>query len=140
LWPTSKFKPPKYFEKTIINNVNIIDVETGNIAYNQYVLIENSRITKIDTVQITAFDDALIIDGTGKYLIPGLWDMHTHSNQHSEWLHHPLYIANGVTSVRDMSGQLNEKDSYWVVPEWSPTIFQFFITLCSMNCNFFDRI
>jgi hypothetical protein len=114
LWPTNILEPPKSFEKTIIKNVNIIDVETGNIAYNQYVLIENSRITKIDSTHITVSDDALIIDGSGQFLIPGLWDMHTHSNQHSEWLHHPLYIANGITSVRDMSGQLNKKDSYWV--------------------------
>ena len=40
--------------------------------------------------------------------------MHTHSNQHSPWLHHPLYIANGVTGIRDMSGILDKKDSYWV--------------------------
>jgi hypothetical protein len=114
LWPTSKLQTPVVFEKTIIKNVNIVDVVTGEVALNQFVLIEQSRITKIDTTHITVSDDALIIDGNGKYLIPGLWDMHTHSNQHSEWLHHPLYIANGVTGVRDMSGQLNEKDSYWV--------------------------
>ncbi|WP_439132488.1 amidohydrolase family protein [Polaribacter sp.] len=114
LWPTSTLQPPKSFEKTIINNVNIIDVETGEIAKHQFVVIENSRITKIDSINIEVSDDALKIEGSGKFLIPGLWDMHTHSNQHSEWLHHPLYIANGVTGVRDMSGQLNEKDSYWV--------------------------
>lgn len=114
MWPTSKFQPPKSFEKTIIKNVNIVNVETGEIAKNQFILIEQSRITKIDSSKIAVPEDALLIDGKGKYLIPGLWDMHTHSNQHSEWLHHPLYIANGVTGVRDMSGQLNEMDSYWV--------------------------
>lgn len=114
LWPTSSLQTPVAFERTIIKNVNVVDVVTGEVTADQFVLIEQSRITKIDTTHITASDDALIIDGTGKYLIPGLWDMHTHSNQHSEWLHHPLYIANGITGVRDMSGQLNEKDSYWV--------------------------
>ncbi|WP_417201376.1 amidohydrolase family protein [Bizionia sp.] len=114
LWPMSSLQPPKLSNKTIIKNVNIVDVETGEIAKHQFVLIENSRITKIDTTHIIASDDVLLIDGTGKFLIPGLWDMHTHSNQHSEWLHHPLYIANGVTGVRDMSGHLNKKDSYWV--------------------------
>ncbi|MEP3371710.1 amidohydrolase family protein [Maribacter dokdonensis] len=114
IWPTSTLQSPKSFVKTIIKNVNIIDVETGEVIKNQFVLIENSRITKIDSTHIPVSDDALLIDGSGQFLIPGLWDMHTHSNQHSEWLHHPLYIANGVTSVRDMSGQLNKKDSYWV--------------------------
>ncbi|WGF91679.1 amidohydrolase family protein [Aequorivita marisscotiae] len=114
LWPNSKFQTPVVYERTIIKNINIVDVVTGEIAEDQFVLIEQSQITKIDSTNITTSENALIIDGTGKFLIPGLWDMHTHSNQHSEWLHHPLYIANGVTGVRDMSGQLNEKDSYWV--------------------------
>ncbi|UAM97961.1 amidohydrolase family protein [Polaribacter litorisediminis] len=114
LWPMSTLQPPKLSEQTIIKNVNIVDVATGEIAKHRFVLIEHSRITKVDTTNITASDDALIIDGTDKFLIPGLWDMHTHSNQHSAWLHHPLYIANGITGVRDMSGQLNERDSYWV--------------------------
>ncbi|MDP3468829.1 MAG: amidohydrolase family protein [Daejeonella sp.] len=39
--------------------------------------------------------------------------MHTHSVKYSESLHHPLYIANGVTGIRDMSGQLDRKDNYW---------------------------
>ncbi|AZQ58303.1 hypothetical protein EJ994_05580 [Maribacter sp. MJ134] len=114
IWPTNTLQPPKSFEETIIKNVSIVDVKTGKIAKHQFVLIEHSRITKIDSTNIIVSDDALIIDGTDKFLIPGLWDMHTHSDQHSEWLHHPLYIANGITGVRDMSGQLNEKDSYWV--------------------------
>ena len=58
--------------------------------------------------------DYLIIDGSGKFIIPGLWDMHTLSNSYSEWLHHPLYIANGVTGIRDMSGTLDKEDAYWV--------------------------
>lgn len=114
MWPTSKLQTPVVYEKTIIKNINIVDVVTGEIAEDQFVLIEQSRITKIDSTNIATSEDVLLIDGTGKFLIPGLWDMHTHSNQHSEWFHHPLYIANGVTGVRDMSGQLNKKDSYWV--------------------------
>ncbi|WP_397445994.1 amidohydrolase family protein [Polaribacter sp. R77954] len=114
LWPMDVIEPPKLFQKTIVKNVTIIDVETGNLAKHQFVLIENSRITKIDSIPIEVVDDVLHIDGSGKYLMPSLWDMHTHSNQQSAWLHHPLYIANGVTGIRDMSGQLNKKDSYWV--------------------------
>ncbi|APQ18725.1 amidohydrolase family protein [Maribacter hydrothermalis] len=114
LWPMSTLQPPKLSKKAIIKNVNIIDVVSGKVLKKQSVFIERSRITKIDSTNKIDSNQALIIDGTGKFLIPGLWDMHTHSNQHSEWLHHPLYIANGITGVRDMSGQLNENDSYWV--------------------------
>ncbi len=45
---------------------------------------------------------AKIVDGKGKYLIPGLWDMHVHTWDYEST--YPLYIANGVTGVRDMFG------------------------------------
>lgn len=53
------------------------------------------------------------ITARGGYLIPGLWDMHGHSYKTSPQLHHPLYLAHGVTAVRDMSGCMDRPDSYW---------------------------
>lgn len=115
LWPMPKLKLPKKFDTVLIQSVNIIDIKSGDILENRDLLIKNNIIKAIDTSgKLKANSTSLIINGSGKYIIPGLWDMHTHSNQHSEWLHHPLYIANGVTGIRDMSGQLNERDSYWV--------------------------
>ncbi len=115
LWPMPKLNLPKKFDTVLIQSVNIIDVKSGGILENRDILIKNNIISEIDTSGILKANSAsLIINGSGKYIIPGLWDMHTHSNQHSEWLHHPLYIANGVTGIRDMSGQLNKRDSYWV--------------------------
>jgi hypothetical protein len=115
LWPLPKLDSPKVFETILIKSINIIDVKSGDILENRDILIENNKISAIDTTGfIKVSSSALVINGFDKYAMPGLWDMHTHSNQHSEWLHHPLYIANGVTGIRDMSGQLNEKDSYWV--------------------------
>ena len=114
-WPLQDLKVPIKHDTILIQSVNVIDVNSGNLIENQDILITGNRIAEIGTSgSIHGFDDSFLIDGLGKFVIPGLWDMHTHSNQHSEWLHHPLYIANGVTGVRDMSGQLNEKDSYWV--------------------------
>jgi hypothetical protein len=72
LWPTSTLQPPESFEKTIIKNVNIVDVVSGKVVRNQFVLIEHSRITKINSTQFKVSDDALIINGTDKFLIPGL--------------------------------------------------------------------
>ncbi|WP_271783842.1 amidohydrolase family protein [Aquimarina algiphila] len=114
LWPLPKLKTPKRYNKTLIKSINILDVKSGDIKYNRNILIENNTIISIDSLGYHQQKAELIIEGKGRYIIPGLWDMHTHSNQHSEWLHHPLYIANGVTGIRDMSGQLSEKDSYWV--------------------------
>lgn len=114
LWPLPTLTPPLSHERIIITSANIIDVTSGNILENRDILIKDNRIHTIDTSGVLVIHTSdFVIDGRGKYVIPGLWDMHTHSNQHSEWLHHPLYIANGVTGIRDMSGQLNEKDSYW---------------------------
>jgi Amidohydrolase family len=46
------------------------------------------------------------VDASGKYLIPGLWDMHVHTGQREIFL--PLYVANGITGVRDKGGDLEE--------------------------------
>lgn len=114
LWPMPQLKPPTKPDTVFIKSINIIDVTSGNLLKNRDILIKDNVIVAIDTVGILeAHPTSLIIDGANKYLMPGLWDMHTHSNQHSEWLHHPLFIANGVTGIRDMSGQLNERDSYF---------------------------
>src|SRR5690606_40771861 len=49
-------------------------------------------------------DGAEVVDGAGGYLIPGLWDMHVHTFNSPEWAEtfFPLFLANGVTGVRDM--------------------------------------
>ena len=52
LWPTSSLQTPVAFERTIIKNVNVVDVVTGEVTADQFVLIEQSRITKIDTTHI----------------------------------------------------------------------------------------
>ncbi len=50
--------------------------------------------------------DAQIVDGQGKFVIPGLWDMHAHMELTGEsWLQ--LYVANGVTGIRDMGSALD---------------------------------
>src|SRR5207245_1786154 len=55
--------------------------------------------------------DATVIDGRGKFLIPGLWDMHVHlSWTTSSAL--PVLVANGVTSVRDMGSSLEQIDDW----------------------------
>lgn len=114
-WPMPTLEPPKKHDTVVITSINIIDIKTGNVLRNRNVTIQGNMIHSIDSLEVPHEDlNSFVIDGSNKYLIPGLWDMHTHSNQQSEWLHHPLYIANGVTGVRDMSGQLDQRDSYWV--------------------------
>jgi imidazolonepropionase-like amidohydrolase len=88
----------------IIQNVNIVDVETGRIAKNKDVGIHQQVIKKIAIGnQLSASDSTQVIDGKGKYLIPGLWDMHVHFYfPDKEYL--KMYLAKGVVGVREMTG------------------------------------
>lgn len=98
----------------IIKDVNIVDVEAGKIVAHQDVTIRDGRVSKIGKTSETEVNSSLnIIDGRSKYIMPGIWDMHTHSYKISPQFHHPLFIANGVTGVRDMSGCMSETDNFW---------------------------
>ena len=72
---------------------------------NKSIAIDNNRITAIYDKEIIGSDSTVVIDGKGKFLIPGLWDMHAHY----KWSHvdlDPLLIANGITGVREMWGNM----------------------------------
>ncbi|MFC2038236.1 hypothetical protein ACFLUG_00485 [Chloroflexota bacterium] len=83
-------------------DVNVIPMDSDCILEEQTVVVENGRITKIGGSQeINPPGDALIIDGHGRFLIPGLSDMHVHLlGSENDLL---LYLANGITTVRDMA-------------------------------------
>jgi len=91
----------------VITNVNIIDVKTGDVHSNMDVIIDGETITSIfEHKNNSNYKSANVIDGTDKFLIPGLWDMHTHT-----WWGYkdffPLLLANGVTGIREMFGDLD---------------------------------
>ena len=91
----------------IISNINIVDVETGEIIPSQDVIIIGNRIDKIQNHQDNNdYNAQNIINGKDKYLIPGLWDMHTHILWRLDefCLQNKMMIANGVTGFRDMWG------------------------------------
>ncbi len=102
----------------IIKDVAVVDVQNGKIVPNQDVIIQDGRLSSIEETSDKAHAKSLhVVDGRGKYLSPGLWDMHTHSFKTSPQFHHPLLIANGVLGVRDMSGCLSENDNFWACIE-----------------------
>ncbi len=90
----------------VFQHVTVIDVRAGRPIADQTVVVENGRITTVATgmaVKMPAGTQA--IDGTGKFLIPGLWDMHVHAAWPGlDALFAPLFVANGVTGVREMYG------------------------------------
>ncbi len=100
-----------------LSRVHIVDTISGGILSDMTVLIDGSRISAIvPASQYQPSANYVDIPAEGKFLLPGFWDMHTHSLKLSPQLHHPLFIRYGVTSVRDMSGCLNAQDSYWACP------------------------
>ncbi len=90
----------------IITNVKIIDVNTGDIESNMDVVIDAEKITSIIQHEDNSnYKAETVIDGTEKFLIPGLWDMHTHTWWgYEDFL--PLLLANGITGVREMFGDM----------------------------------
>jgi imidazolonepropionase-like amidohydrolase len=96
----------------LILNVNIVDVANGRIIPNQNVLIKNQRIRSVSAAKAGKLPPAeIIIIGKGKYLIPGLWDNHVHFggdtlvDENEKLL--PLFLAMGVTTVRDCAGDIS---------------------------------
>src|SRR5882724_6297619 len=96
-------------ETLIFTNVNVVSMRDGSIAPVMTVVVKKGRITGVSKVGIVAQDRKIqTVNANGKYMVPGLWDMHVHSAFVSpawnENVIYPLYLANGVTGVRDMGG------------------------------------
>jgi hypothetical protein len=86
----------------IISNINVIDVVQGKLINSQDVVISGDQIIDILSHDEQEYQAKELINGEGKYMIPGLWDMHVHTGNADIFF--PLYIANGITGVRDMGG------------------------------------
>src|SRR5438477_1800534 len=95
-----------------IAHVTVIDMTRAAPRADQTIIIKNDRITEIGASNIVMIPPgAHVVDGRGKFLIPGLVDMHVHLTgagepDGSRKFMLPLMLANGVTSVRDMGGYL----------------------------------
>jgi Amidohydrolase family len=94
----------------VITHATVINPGTSSVQANRTVVITGDHITSIsETEAFRSPNKARVIDATGQYLIPGLWDMHVHS-AFGDWFPGgrdiilPLFIANGVIGVRDMGG------------------------------------
>ncbi|MAQ75364.1 MAG: hypothetical protein CL613_03400 [Aquimarina sp.] len=85
-------------KKIVIKNTNLFDSKTGEIRRNTSVIVKGNKIFKITDQVLDSDEDLFVIDGTGKTLLPGLFDMHTHISETDGLLH----IAAGITSVRDL--------------------------------------
>ena len=94
----------------VIAHATVINPGTSSVQANRTVVITGHHITSVSaTEEFQSPKNTQVIDATDQYLIPGLWDMHVHS-AFGDWFPGgrdiilTLFIANGVTGVRDMGG------------------------------------
>lgn len=90
-----------------ITHATVVDVTSGRLLADRTILIADARILDVlpsESARIPS--SAQVVDGAGKFLIPGLWDAHIHlSFTGQDAL--ALLVAHGVTSVRDLGGRLD---------------------------------
>ena len=110
LTPVSSAQKKPATSPIVIAHATVINPGTSSVQANRTVVITGDHITSVfDAAKFQSPKNARVIDATGQYLIPGLWDMHVHS-AFGDWFPGgrdiilPLFIANGVTGVRDMGG------------------------------------
>jgi len=100
LTATSRMAPAR---KLAILGATLEDSTGAGPVKDSVILIERGVITAVGPrSQASIPKDATILDASGKYAVPGLWDMHAHYEQ-VEW--GPIYLAAGVTSVRDVANE-----------------------------------
>ena len=106
----------------VLNNVTVVDVRTGTLLPDQTVILDRNHISSIAPSKSTKPPrNAPSVNCRGLFLIPGLWDMHVHL-VFGEWfpdaqeISLPLFIAKGITGVRDMGSELD------VVQRWRDEI------------------
>jgi hypothetical protein len=95
-----------------ITHVTVVDTETGKEAKDRTVVISGERISEVrDSKKARPPKDAKVVDARGKYLIPGLWDMHVHAvRPEGIATMFPMFVANGVLGIRDMGTSMSLTD------------------------------
>lgn len=103
----------------MISNANIVDVSSGEVKENRLILISGDTIRKIvDSEDLEKYQATREINAEGKFVMPGLWDMHVHFrggdtliNENKDLL--PLFLAYGITTVRDAGGDITPAVLDW---------------------------
>src|SRR5712664_730322 len=100
-------------ELLVLSNVTVVNVRTGTLLPEQTVILERNHIASVGPSKSAEYPrNTASVNCRGLFLIPGLWDMHVHL-VFGDWfpdaqeISLPLFIANGVTGVRDMGSELD---------------------------------
>lgn len=103
---------PTASSSVAIEHVTVIDPVTGARAVDQNVVVHGNRIVAVGSAAaVKSPAGAPIVDGRGKFLIPGIWDMHAHPFHNFPARVLPVAVARGITGIREMgSGIQNTAD------------------------------
>ena len=92
---------------TVIQNVTVVNTKDGSLATGMSVILDAGKIKMITSSPLNlTVGTATVVDGSGKYVVPGFLDMHTHASNSLSHLpgDFPVLLANGITGVREASG------------------------------------
>lgn len=99
-------RPPDYTSGLAIENVGVVDVVESETREGRTVVVEGNRIVEVAPASAVRLGEGVQrVDGSGRYLIPGLWDMHVHFGMpfaRDPALELMMSLAHGVTGVRDL--------------------------------------
>lgn len=103
----------------LLTNATIVDVQTGTLIPDQLIAISGDTIRVVDAAEnLAKYTATQTLDAQGKYVMPGLWDMHVHFRggdtllaENKDFL--ALFLAYGVTTVRDAGGDLVPSVMQW---------------------------
>lgn len=103
----------------VIHNANIVDVLSEEVEMGQSIFISGDSIVRVEKVgEGEKFAAAEVVDAKGGYIIPGLWDMHVHFRGGDSLIEEnknflPLFLAYGITTVRDAGGDITPAVLKW---------------------------
>jgi hypothetical protein len=115
IWPLQTPKVNERASQTLITHVSVVNVETGEILPDQNILLSADEIVAVGA-GVTA-EGVRVVNAQGQFAIPGLFDMHAHSFKMAPSLTHPLFVASGVTAIRDMGGCIGLDDAWTACAE-----------------------
>jgi imidazolonepropionase-like amidohydrolase len=106
LWPRLIHAQDKSDKSVVLKSVTVIDIASGKLKTDMTVVITGNKIASVSK-KAKVPKNATVLEGKGKYLLPGLWDMHVHALRTQgdttiDKFYLPLFIANGITGVRDL--------------------------------------
>ena len=102
----------------VIKNATVLNIQSGSMMENRFVFISSDNIVEVgDSSLFKKYKAKEELNAQGKFLMPGLWDNHVHFggaeyiDENEQLL--PLYLAFGVTTVRDAAGDISLEVLKW---------------------------